>query len=226
MPRWRNGARPGALHAAEETAMESVGFITRLFMGLLLPWKLLFDGRFAARVASLSGGAPADDGAGSSEKVAQLESEVSSLRERAEGAEKARDEVVAAADARDEHAPALHMLSILQRDGRLLDFLSEDVSSFSDAEVGAAARLVHDGCRKVVTEYLELVAVRDEEEGSSLTVDKGFDANEIRLVGNVTGEPPHKGTLAHGGWRAKTVKLPAVPDGHDPHILAPAEVEL
>jgi hypothetical protein len=121
---------------------------------------------------------------------------------------------------------ALQLLAILQREGRLLDFLEEDVSAYSDAEIGAAARVVHDDCRKALRQHLTLARVRSEEEGSRLTVPKGFDAGAIRLVGNVVGEAPFTGTLTHAGWRASRIELPKLSEGHDVHVLAPAEVEL
>jgi hypothetical protein len=121
---------------------------------------------------------------------------------------------------------ALQLLALLQREGRLLDFLEEDVSGYSDAEIGAAARVVHDDCRKALHQHLTLVRVRAEEEGSRLTVPKGFDAGEIRLIGNVVGEAPFTGTLAHAGWRASRIELPKLSEGHDVQVLAPAEVEL
>jgi len=208
--------------------MESVGLISRLIMGLLLPFKLLFDGRFAARVAQLSASGSDDlaDDDGSAALRKQLTAEISSLKERADAAEGARDEALASAATQDEHAAALHLLAILQRDGRLVDFLTEDVASFSDAEVGGAARLVHDGCKKVLKEYFTLEPIRSEEEGANITVEKGFDPALLRLTGNVTGQPPHKGALAHPGWRVVEVNLPALPEGTDPRIIAAAEVEL
>lgn len=126
----------------------------------------------------------------------------------------------------DEHAAALHLLSILQRDGRFVDFLQEDVAGFSDAEVGAAARVVHEGCRKAFKQYFTLQPVRKEQEGAPVVVEKGFDPASIRLSGNVTGEPPFKGKLAHAGWKVAALNLPARPSSIDPSIVAPAEVEL
>ena len=121
---------------------------------------------------------------------------------------------------------ALHLLAILQRDGRLIDFLHEDIAAFKDAEIGAAARLVHQGCKKALSTYLELAPVRTEAEGSAVVVDKGFDAHAIRLAGDVKGEPPYKGTLAHAGWRAVAVKLPERPTFVDARVVAPAEIEV
>lgn len=123
------------------------------------------------------------------------------------------------------HASGLFLLSMLQREGRFIDFLKEDVAPFSDADVGAAARVVHEGCRKVLNQYLDLEPVRTDEEGARITIPPGFDAQRIRLTGNVAGQPPYTGSLKHHGWVAKAVRLPAVPE-LDPKVLAPAEVEL
>jgi hypothetical protein len=121
---------------------------------------------------------------------------------------------------------ALQLLGILQREGRLLDFLAEDITAFSDADVGTAARVVHDGCRMALHEHLSLEPVRTEAEGGRVTLQAGFDAAQVRLTGRVTGEAPFTGTVQHRGWRATSVRLPQLAEGHDPHILAPAEVEL
>lgn len=124
------------------------------------------------------------------------------------------------------HAPALALLAALQREGRLIDFLQEDVASFSDAEVGAAARVVHAGSRKVLQQHLTLEPVLKQGEGEPVSVPAGFDAARIRLTGNVAGQPPFRGTLRHHGWAAASVRLPAVSEALDPRVIAPAEVEL
>lgn len=125
-----------------------------------------------------------------------------------------------------QHASGLQVLAALQREGRLIDFLQQDVGTFSDEEIGAAARVVHAGCRKVLQQSVEVVPVLNESEGAAVTVPKGFDAQRIRLTGNVSGEPPYQGSLKHHGWLAKEVRLPAVQENLDPRVLAPAEVEL
>jgi hypothetical protein len=124
------------------------------------------------------------------------------------------------------HASGLFLLGMLQREGRLIDFLQEEIETFSDAEVGAAARVVHQGCRKVLKDYLPVIAVVPQSEGDSVTVPGGFDPNRYRLSGNVTGHAPYSGTLKHHGWIATEVKLPPVPTTMDVTVLAPAEVEL
>lgn len=125
-----------------------------------------------------------------------------------------------------EHASGLAVLGMLQREGRFVDFLQENVAAFSDAEVGAAARIVHEGCRKVVNQYLTLQPVLPQSEGDRVTVPAGFDAQRTRLTGNVAGQPPYNGTLRHHGWVTTEVKFPAVSPAMDPRVLAPAEVEL
>ena len=125
-----------------------------------------------------------------------------------------------------EHASGLAVLGMLQREGRLIDFLQENVAAFSDAEVGAAARTVHEGCRKVVQQYLALEPVLKDEEGARVSVPPGFDAQRIRLTGNVAGEPPYAGSLKHHGWVTTAVRFPELSPSLDARVLAPAEVEL
>lgn len=121
---------------------------------------------------------------------------------------------------------ALQLLALLQRDARLIDFAKEDLAGCSDAQIGAAARLVHEGCAKVLREHFRIVAVRDEAEGSAVTLPAGFDAQAVRLTGKVVGAPPFRGRIGHRGWRAAEVRLPRLAEGHDATVLAPAEVEL
>ena len=121
---------------------------------------------------------------------------------------------------------ALLLLAILQRDGRLVDFVNEDLAGAGDADVGAAARIVHAGCKKALAQYFTLEPLRSESEGAAVVVDKGFDAAALRLAGNVTGEPPFKGKLTHAGWRAASVRMPERTGAVDARIVAPAEVEL
>ncbi|HSV83533.1 MAG TPA: DUF2760 domain-containing protein [Ramlibacter sp.] len=121
---------------------------------------------------------------------------------------------------------ALQLLALLQRDARLIDFVGENLAEYDDAQIGAAARLVHEGCAKVLHEHFSIVAVRDEAEGSRITLPAGFDAAVVRLTGNVVGQPPFNGSLSHRGWRVAEVRLPKLAEGHDTRVLAPAEVEL
>lgn len=107
-----------------------------------------------------------------------------------------------------------------------MDFLEEDVAQYEDAEIGAAVRVVHEGCRKALHAHFTLLPIRQEPEGASITLEPGFDAAAMRPTGNLVGEPPFTGTLAHRGWRITEVRLPKLASGHDVQVIAPAEVEL
>jgi hypothetical protein len=121
---------------------------------------------------------------------------------------------------------ALAMLALLQREGRLVDFLRDSVDGADDADIGAAAREVHRGCRKVLDQVLTIEPVMPGAEEARVSVPKGFDPAEIRLIGEARGDAPYQGTLRHHGWRVVDAKLPTLTDGVDRTILAPAEVEL
>jgi hypothetical protein len=121
---------------------------------------------------------------------------------------------------------ALALLALLQREGRFVDFIREEIDKADDADIGAAARAVHRGCKKVFDQILVLEAVMPGEEETRVSVPKGFDPAEIRLIGEAKGEAPYKGTLRHHGWRAVETKLPSLAEGVDRAVIAPAEVEL
>jgi len=118
----------------------------------------------------------------------------------------------------------LQLLALFQREGRFVDFLEEEVAGFSDADIGAAARVVHSGCRKALRDHVKLEPVRKEEEGAKVTLETS--PAEVKLTGNVAGSGPYTGTLRHRGWRATDVSLPIAVAGHDARIVAQAEVEL
>jgi len=130
------------------------------------------------------------------------------------------------ANVQDDQRRALHLLSLLQREGRLVDFLEEDLTPYDDAQIGAAVRSIQESCQKSLNEYLSLKAVMDQEEGEDVTIEAGFDAHAIKLTGNVTGEPPFKGVLQHRGWQISKYSLPALSGSQNPKIIAPAEVEI
>ena len=152
-----------------------------------------------------------------SAELTQAQDRATALRaERDAGAEKLKQ-------ARD--AGALALLAWLQREGRIIDFLMEDIDDYDDEQVGAAVRAIHKGCRKVLNDGLSLEPVLPGEEEDSVTVEAGFDPVAISLTGNVRGDPPFRGTLMHHGWRTPSVQVP-VSETIDGKVLAPAEVEL
>ncbi|PTL78661.1 DUF2760 domain-containing protein [Vitiosangium sp. GDMCC 1.1324] len=198
------------------TDQPSLSFFARFWLAFVCFWRILFDGAFAqavlpVREADKAGKLPA--GAPPSELTA--------------GEQKPQAAPPPAPlTPEQEHAPALQLLSMLQREGRFIDFLQEDVAAFPDADVGAAARIVHEGCRKVVRQYLALEPVLPQAEGDAVNVPPGFDAQRIRLTGNVAGQPPYSGSLKHHGWVITAVKFPSTSPALDPRVVAPAEVEL
>lgn len=138
------------------------------------------------------------------------------------------DEVVAAAPPPPRPGPAdgaLRLLGLLQEEGRLVDFLEEDLAPYPDDQIGGAVRAIHDGCRKALHAQFAFEPVLRGAEGEDVTVDAGFDAAAVRLTGNVAGAPPFRGVLRHGGWRVTSAALPDR-EGVDPRVIAPAEVEI
>ena len=121
---------------------------------------------------------------------------------------------------------AVQILALLQRDGRLVDFLAENISAYPDAQLGAAVRTIHEACRQVLDHYVKLEPILNSEEDQPVTVQAGFDPAAIKLIGNVAGEPPVHGVLRHKGWRVKEVNLPPLPHGAGRMVVALAEVEL
>lgn len=177
-------------------------FLTRLWFAWVCFFLVLFDGAFAAR-AMLARRRPAG-------LPAKPPPEPVSPR----------------APEPTSSAPALQLLALLQREGRLVDFLKQDIAAFGDSDVGAVARVVHDGCRKALESHAQIEPIRSETEGARLELARGFDASEVKLIGRVQGEPPYRGVLLHRGWRATRLELPVAVAGHNALVLAPAEVEL
>ena len=111
-------------------------------------------------------------------------------------------------------AQPLWLLTLLQREGRLLDFLLEDIQADANEQIGAAVRRHSSpNASKAIKEHLVLEPVLKQAEGDTVDVPVGFDPSAIRLTGNVTGQPPFKGTLRHHGWRVKEIKLRRRPKG-------------
>ena len=120
----------------------------------------------------------------------------------------------------------LHSLSILQREGRLLDFFDEDLSRYEDGQIGAAVRSIQEDCKKAVKKYIDLRPVLQGNEGEAITIEEGFDIDAINLVGNVAGQPPFSGIIRHPGWKAGKKEVPKLSDVQDSAIMTPAEVEI
>jgi hypothetical protein len=187
-------------------------FFARLSLAFACFFRVLFDGVFARRVHELDGG----------ESERDTGSQAAAVERRAPEPATSSTQVAPQSNSND---AALELLALLQREGRLVDFLQQDVTAFPDADIGAAARVVHEGCRKALATHLEILPVRAEREGGKVTLE-AVDPNAVKLVGNVSGSAPFHGTLRHRGWRVEGIRLPKPAPGYDPRVLAPAEVEL
>lgn len=186
----------------------------RVWFAFVCWFRVLFDGAFARSVEALAEGRPA---------------ELPRAPTPSPAADAPPSPAVAAPAPPRGPGPeegALELLALLQLEGRFVDFVQQEVAAFSDADIGAAARVVHDGCRRALGAHLVVEPVRTEAEGSRVTLEAGFDADAVKLTGNVGGHAPFSGTLRHRGWRAAEVNLPELVGTHDRRVLAPAEVEL
>ncbi len=201
----------------------TLGVLDRWILAWVAFFRILFDGAFASRVALVKEHPP---------ELAPAKEEVRPPADKpVQKADPPRERAATGPDlssvrARARSDGALALLAALQREGRLVDFLEGDVTSFQDDDVGAAARVVHAGCKRALAEILVVVPIRAEEEGGAVKLEEGFSSAENKLTGNVKGKAPFSGVLRHKGWRAKDVRLPTPTKGDDPTILAPAEIEL
>jgi hypothetical protein len=125
-------------------------------------------------------------------------------------------------------AEIVHFLAMLQEKGRLVDFLMDDIHAYNDAQVGAASRVVHAGCKAVLQEHFSILPIRAEQEGSTVQVPAGYPVEEYRLVGKIAGPAPFTGVLVHHGWKTDRVQLPQLLGGASDRLpaIAPAEVEV
>ena len=136
--------------------------------------------------------------------------------------------IAAAPLANQANSEVVNFLAILQERGRFVDFLMDDITPYSDAQIGAAGRVLHEGCKAVLLEHFGIRPMREEGEGSKITIPTGYAPDDYRLVGKISGEAPFTGTLVHHGWRVEWVKLPRLLRASADRLpaIAPAEVEL
>lgn len=202
---------------------------TRLWLAFACFVRVLLDGAFAGRVLALRLGSD-EPAPALREPGAKRGSAKPSGARRAAGPREAQP----AAEGKPERpsprmdpllAP-LQLLALLQREGRLVDFLEQDITEFADADVGVAARVVHEGCRKVLRAHATIEPIRSEAEEARVEIALGYDPAEVKLTGKVSGKPPFQGIVRHRGWRLRDLRLPEVLAGHDGRVITPAEVEI
>jgi len=198
-----------------------IPFFTRLKFAFKTFFALLFHGRIPDDVAITVGGT-----ARGPDPSSLTNASFGQVRARVNRAERdaATTQIAAPAPVKAEPTAA-QLLAVLQRDGRLIDFLTEDLASYSDAQIGAAVRNVHDGCRDAVRRYLTLAPVLQDEEGARIIIDANTNAARVKVIGNVAGQPPYQGIVRHRGWSLNGSELPSLPSAA-PSVIAPAEVEV
>ncbi len=190
-----------------------------LIAGPIVAWLL-----FALAIAPLSD-KPAEEEIGSeaSKEFDDGEAGESQESQELEGEKAEKDDIE---KLYPKEVAVVQLLGLLQREGRLIDFLQEDIEPYDDAQIGAAVREVHRGCRAALMDTLELKPVLDAGEGSEVEIEEDFDPTKIRLIGNLHGEPPYKGVIRHGGWRFTKLNLPKWTGKEKSDVIAPAEVEI
>lgn len=128
---------------------------------------------------------------------------------------------------RPTQSEAITLLATLQREARLVDFMKEDLTSYTDDQVGAAVRAIHQDASKVLDRLFGIQPVITDEEGARVEVPSGFEAARYRLTGKVTGSAPFHGTLRHHGWEATKCELPQYTGTEaGGKTIAAAEVEI
>lgn len=214
------------LRSAAENGRASAAFTSALETGML-PWLLIptLVPLLIAIIAFVGGRGRTGAAAPT---VAESASDATEKPEKPGKARKAekQEKAPTAPPAVPPEASALKLLATLQEEARLLDFVREDVSAYTDAQVGAAVRGIHAALRKSIDERLDIEPILAGEEGDPVDVPANLPAGRLRLTGRAAGTPPVRGVLRHGGWRATSVRLPAATPGSDPSVLAPAEVEV
>jgi hypothetical protein len=131
------------------------------------------------------------------------------------------------AEAPPKRSEAITLLAALQREARLVDLVQEPLDAYTDEQIGAAARSVLKDSAAVLQRFFALKPVRGDEEGAAVDVPSGYDAARFHLTGKAEGSGPFHGKLAHKGWQATTVNLPAWTGSKDAAlVIAPAEVEV
>ncbi|MBM6550130.1 DUF2760 domain-containing protein [Marinomonas ostreistagni] len=193
--------------------IKTIGFVSRFFGAFGQFFKYMGNGDYAGRCAAVSDGQKF-----ASEVEPQVITKTVEVVKEVEVQAPKLDTV--------NEDGALQLLQLLQQEARFIDFVKESIDGYSDADVGAAARQIHSGCAKVVSQYFTVDVVNDAPENSRIEVAADYDPKAIKLEGRVQGDGPYSGTLIHPGWQVTATNLPKVSNTDGLHILAPAEVEV
>lgn len=122
---------------------------------------------------------------------------------------------------------AVTLLSALQRDARLIDFLMENITTYDDAQIGAAVRDVHKKSKDSLQKMFAIESASSLTESNNTKVPENFDQGLYTLTGKVSGKGPFNGTVEHAGWKITKAEIPlwnGSPESAT--IIAPIEVEV
>ena len=173
----------------------------------------LFDKQAAERIRAVLSG---DDTAA----IEQAASESAASETRGATSVPAADPAAASPPTRSD---AITLLSALQREARLVDLIQENLSEFSDAQVGAAARPCLEQSSATLNRLFDLKPVCEAADGSTVDVGPEETAARYQWTGEGSGT---SGSLIHHGWQASQVELPQFSgDAADALIVAPAQIQ-
>lgn len=119
----------------------------------------------------------------------------------------------------------VQLLYLLQKSSRLIDFLAEDLSTFSDAQIGGAVRQIQSESQRCLKEWVGLKPIFEEPEGAEISLPANFNPAEVKIVGKVSHRGPYQGILRHKGWKAEKARL-EIESLSNVQVIAPAEVEI
>lgn len=121
---------------------------------------------------------------------------------------------------------ALTLLATLQREARLIDLVQEPLSSYGDAQVGAAARQVLQDTQKVLKRLFDIEPIEAAEEGTVVRLPEQASRGAYSFTDGAAVSPGGSARIVHGGWRANRVQVPIwTGEPSEAMILTPAEVE-
>ncbi|MBF0236158.1 MAG: DUF2760 domain-containing protein [SAR324 cluster bacterium] len=193
---------------------KKINFLYRIFIySFICFFRIMFSGKFASMVYA---------------QAMLLKQEKNTLSEEEVNAEEPTQKIESSVPTpqKETLVDGIQLLSLLQKSGRLVDFLNQDITAFPDQDVAGAARVVHQGCKAVIEDYFKIVPLLTEREGSTFKVTAGYNPFEIQISGNTGKVAPFQGEVVHHGWKVETCNLPKITDARARMILAPAEVEI
>ena len=193
--------------------IKAVSFVPRFFGAFGQFFKYMGSGNYAARCQQANKG-----------ELFAFEVEPTVMTETVEVIREI--EVIAPALDTVNEDGAHQLLQLLQQEARFIDFLQESIDDYTDADVGAAARQIHAGCSKVLTQHFTIDVINMAPENSRVEIPADYDAKQVKLEGRVEGAGPYAGTLIHPGWKVTDTRLPKMTNTDSLTILAPAEVEV